>query len=139
MILPPGVWATTLLSTASSNHCLSRNECWPEVALLVVRPPLAGGELLELALERLLDNPRRVRVALEQGLGHVLGLLETDVRWQRRHLGIGYGFVEHGPVGRERLIPGVSYAIRRIHPNTLEPEQLREAGVGEVGDVLRGL
>src|SRR5215212_12185318 len=107
MILPPGVWATTLLSTASSNHCLSRNECWPEVALLVVRPPLAGGELLELALERLLDNPRRVRVALEQGLGHLLGLIEADVRRQRRHFGVGDGLVEDRAVRRERLIPGV--------------------------------
>ena len=50
------------------------------VTLLVVRPFLESSEVLELALDRLFDDPRRVRVALDQHLGHLLGLLEADVR-----------------------------------------------------------
>ena len=57
--------------------------------LFVDSSSLAGGELLELALDRLLDDPHRVRVALGQGLGHHLGLFEADVRRQQRHFGVG--------------------------------------------------
>ena len=59
---------------------------------------LAGSELLELALDRLLDDPHRVRVALGQGLGHHLRLFEANVRWQRRHFGVGDRLVDYGPV-----------------------------------------
>jgi len=52
----------------------------PADRLFVIWPSLAAGELLKLALDRLFDTPRRVRVALDQRLGHLLGLLEADVR-----------------------------------------------------------
>src|SRR5204862_2164762 len=74
-------------------------------------PPSAVHELLHLAHEGLLRDVRRGRVALHQRLRHVLGLVDPDVRRQRRDLRVGDRLVDHRTVGRQRLVPGVGHPV----------------------------
>src|SRR5579875_329118 len=98
----------------------------------------ASDELLELALERLLDDPAGVRVA-RQGHRELLGLLELDVRRQRRHLRVGDRLVDDEALGGERLIPRGADLVGMLDPDPLRPDDLRIAGEVEVGKHLRGV
>src|SRR6185437_4033958 len=65
----------------------------------------ARDELFDLALDRLLDDPAPVRVAWK-GLGELPGLLELDVRWERRDFRVRDRLIDHDALMREGLIPG---------------------------------
>src|SRR5579862_938709 len=54
-----------------------------------VRSILARQNRLEHLARGALEHADLVRIALEHGLGEMLGLLQADMRRQRRHLRIG--------------------------------------------------
>ena len=101
-------------------------------------PALAVEQLLRLGLQRLAHDPAARGIALRQRLREVLGLLELDVRRQRRHLGIDDRLDDDRPVGGQGPLPGRRDLVRRIDADALEAEQLGVARVREVGDDLGG-
>src|SRR3954469_20027618 len=98
---------------------------------------LARDELLELPLDRLLDDLTPGGVAVRERHSHLLRLFELDVRRQRRHLGIGNRLVDDDTLVRERLVPGVTDLVRRVDPDPLRAEQLGVARVRELRQELR--
>src|SRR5215208_2810253 len=84
------------------------------------------------------DDLRR-RVPAVERAGYGLGLIEGDVRWHRRHLGVHDGLEDHGPVGRESLLPRLRDIVGVVDPYPLESQHLRPAGVWNVGKILGGL
>ena len=52
------------------------------------------------------DNAAFLGVALPQGRGEGLGLLQSDMRRQRRHFRVGLELDNDRPVGRQRFFPG---------------------------------
>jgi len=75
----------------------------------------------------------------DQGLRHLLCLLELDMGRQRRHLRVRDRLVYDRPVCRQRLVPGVGDPVRRLDSDAAQPEQLRVPREREVGQHLRGL
>src|SRR5436309_11667905 len=96
------------------------------VIVLIGAAASAGDELLELPLHRLLDDAAGVGIA-RQRLGHLLGLLEADVRRQRRDLGIGYRLVDHWYVRGQRLVPRGPDILGPLDPDPLQSDDLRIA------------
>ena len=82
---------------------------------------------------------RAARVAVRQRGRQRLGLLERDVRRQRRHLRVGDRLQHHRPVGGERLLPGAGELLGVVDADAAQADQLGVAGVGEVGQLLGGL
>ena len=66
-------------------------------------------------------------------------LLERDVRRQRRHFGIRLDLEDDRAVGCQRLIPRRAQRVRPIHVDAVQSDQLGEAVIGDVRDVLRGI
>src|SRR3954454_19986260 len=62
----------------------------------------AGQVLLHLLLDPLLDEPGRVRVAVQHGRGRRLHLLPGRVRRDRRDVGVATDVEHRGPVGGQR-------------------------------------
>src|SRR3569832_2809946 len=104
------------------------------VTLALMRQQL-GGELLD----GLLDDARLVRVALPQGRGERLRLLERDMRRQRRNVRVGLHLEHDGLARRERLVPRRRDLAGIVAEDSFKPDELGIAREVHVRQVLRGL
>ena len=82
--------------------------------------------------------PAAVAVALEDRGGGGLDLVETHVRRDGRHGGIGHEVEDDGPIGGQRRLPRSDDVARLLDPDALQTHQAGEVGVGDVGDRLGG-
>src|SRR5205085_2631727 len=68
----------------------------------------------------------------------VLGLLERNVRWKRRHIRIGVRFQYNRAISRKRLVPSSPYPVGTIDKDALQPDQLGISVIRKVWDALGG-
>src|SRR5213079_2705478 len=66
----------------------------------------------------------------------VLGLLERDVRWKRRHVRIGVRFQYNRPIRGQRFVPSSSYPVGIIDKDALQPDQLGISVIRKIGNAL---
>src|SRR5690348_12842010 len=81
-------------------------------------------QLFRELLDGLLDDAGLVRVALPQRRGEGLGLLERDVRRQRRNVRVGLHLEHDGRARRQRLVPGRGDLVRIVAEDALQAHQL---------------
>ncbi len=72
-------------------------------------------------LHRLLDHVPPARIALGDRLGVGFGLVERDVRRERRHLGIGVASITTGPSARKGRVPPAADLLGAPHADAGEP------------------
>src|SRR3954470_10056387 len=68
----------------------------------------------------------------------VLGLLERDVRWKRRHIRIGVRFQYNRPIRRQRFVPSSPDFVRIIDKDALQSNQLGISMIRKIGNALGG-
>src|SRR5205823_4660554 len=78
-------------------------------------------ERVEHLPDRLSDHPAARGISVQNRLREVLGLLEGDVRRQRRHLRIRDRLEHRRPVGGKHLVPRVRHLVGIVDPHALEP------------------
>src|SRR4051812_45820071 len=87
--------------------------------------------------ECLPDNPEFLWIAFEESSRVRFCLGKRDVRWERRHIWIGVSLEYAGPIGSERLVPGIGNLLRLIHENPAQSEHIGVMRIGEVRNILR--
>src|SRR3954451_23034087 len=92
----------------------------------------SGLDRVEHLPDRVADHLPAARIAVEDGAGEVPGLLEGDVRRQRRNLRIGDHLEHRRAVGAEHLVPGIGDAVGIGDAHALEADQLRVPCIREV-------
>src|SRR6185312_9859204 len=90
-------------------------------------------------LDRLLDDPSRIRIAFKNGRGIGARLLERYMRRQRRHIRVGINLKYHRPVCTHRIIPRSTEFFRLVDAQAAQADQFCIGGIGEIGYLLRRL
>src|SRR3954466_4305883 len=89
--------------------------------------------------ECLPDNPEFLWIAFEESFRVRFCLGKRDVRRECRHIWIGVGLEYAGPVGGERLVPGIGNLLGLIDENPAQSEHLGVTRIRKVRDILRPL